>query len=1277
MTDKNSDKETSSIPILDSTNYSEWNLRMMFHLRSKDLLDVCETPLAEGATGPSITLTFSGQRSTINMPQKEQSIADVSGWIGFGQIISCRKMELELESVNIKIDAELLSFSILGKLVKDPKLQHYIEVLTLNDEVIEKPDLILTKLQDFVNNTRIQPTRQQNDPTALSTSAQNQNYKITYYCTNGQHNPNCTNHTKEQCFSEHPNLRPPRRNNKRRLPQSNPPSAHPSSAQALLTGTLKLKTHYQLIVNCGATHHMFNNRNHFSTFKTIPLLKVSTGNASSSLTAEGIGSINILCNETALTLENCLFAPNLTCNLVSLLELVQDKLNITRGEDKFSLESSKIPQLEGRVQNNFMLLDFSVPKTLITKEIRNLWHNFLGHPRLLSLKTMGLPDGPDQCTTCDINKAHALPFNHQFDCVSLPLNCVHIDLVRPISPMSVSSFQYFLTIVDQATSFKIVKFLKNKSDAFNQFIIAKKAMENLHNRSLKKLVSDQGGEFMNKQFTQLSESQGFIHIFSPSETPQHNGFAQRNNRTILEKARCLLNASNLPNRYWAEAINTSTFLCNIIPTPSRHNLSPHALWRDSPPRIKRLKTFGCRAVITIPKHHREWKLSPTAEEGIFLGKVVVTKHVTFHELTFPELDCPSEPAQPLLVPSFLVGEFRPEEEPSTSSLVVVDEIHSKQSEGLPNEQVDVVDEFHQLRDEEEVPQELPASDPPRRLKVIGPRHPTLITSDLDTSNILPYSRRPKALISFSDNTPRTYKSAINSVDREKWIDSISRELNSMKKLGVWDIVELDPGFKLVGTTWVFKIKKDHLGKITEHKSRLCAQGFTQSAGIDFGQTYSPTRRLNSLRTLIAFAASKNLKFHQVDIKSAFLNAPLAETVYLAIPQGLNIDRRKHCLRLNKAIYGLKQAPLAWYERLRTWLQSVGFSPCILDACVFFRGGDNPLWLYVHVDDIAIFGNEVDSLKRELGQEFEIKDLGQANLLLGIKITHSAEFVLLDQQHFTELLLDLYGMSNCKPVSTPLIPNDHLEESSESEAQEFQALNVNYRSAIGCINYLSTATRPDLSFSVSALSQFLEKPGIRHVKAFLHVLKYLKGTQDISISYPKGINVGIIAYTDADWGNCKTTRRSITGFLATMGGGLVLWKTRKQPTVSLSTAEAEYKALCDLTSELMWLKQWGEECGLLSLDKPIPIHEDNQSCINTAKGDCNLNNKRMKHINIQLHFIKEALSNGFAELIYTPTSNMLADFLTKSVGRVTLSRSLDSLGVLRLGDRGDVENQDLD
>ncbi|MBW0535461.1 hypothetical protein O181_075176 [Austropuccinia psidii MF-1] len=250
---------------------------------------------------------------------------------------------------------------------------------------------------------------------------------------------------------------------------------------------------------------------------------------------------------------------------------------------------------------------------------------------------------------------------------------------------------------------------------------------------------------------------------------------------------------------------------------------------------------------------------------------------------------------------------------------------------------------------------------------------------------------------------------------------------------------------------------------------------------------------------------------------------------------------------------------------------------------------------------------------------------------------------------------------------------HYLPATEEEALEFKKLAVNYRSAIGSINYLSTATRPDLSHAVSSLSQFLENPGVNHWRGFLHILRYLKGSPDVGLLYPKGPSGGIIAYSDADWGNCGSSRRSVSGYLATLNGCLVLWKTRKQPSVSLSTAEAEYKALCDLTSELLWLRQWVKECCLFTAVAPIVVHEDNQSCINAANGDCNVNNKRMKHVDIQLHFIKEVIRSSAIQLRYTPTSMMLADFLTKSVPRPTLSRALSRLSVVRLGVRGDVEN----
>ncbi|MBW0560485.1 hypothetical protein O181_100200 [Austropuccinia psidii MF-1] len=264
------------------------------------------------------------------------------------------------------------------------------------------------------------------------------------------------------------------------------------------------------------------------------------------------------------------------------------------------------------------------------------------------------------------------------------------------------------------------------------------------------------------------------------------------------------------------------------------------------------------------------------------------------------------------------------------------------------------------------------------------------------------------------------------------------------------------------------------------------------------------------------------------------------------------------------------------------------------------------------------------------------------------------------------------MADCRPSPTPLVTNEHLIPATSEEILKLKELKINFRSAIGSINYLSSATQPDLSFAVSTLSQYLEYPGIQHWHAFLHVLHYLKGTQDLGISYSGNLPKGIVAWSDANWGNCRATRRSFTGFLATFHGCLILWKTQKQPSVSTSTAEAEYKALCDLTSKLLWLKQWCQEANLFVSAEPITVWDDNQSCINTANSNCNFNNKRMKHVDIQLPFIKEVVKSATIVLKYMPSCEMLADYLTKLVSKVSLIKALKGLGIVRIGVRGSVE-----
>jgi hypothetical protein len=237
--------------------------------------------------------------------------------------------------------------------------------------------------------------------------------------------------------------------------------------------------------------------------------------------------------------------------------------------------------------------------------------------------------------------------------------------------------------------------------------------------------------------------------------------------------------------------------------------------------------------------------------------------------------------------------------------------------------------------------------------------------------------------------------------------------------------------------------------------------------------------------------------------------------------------------------------------------------------------------------------------------------------------------------------------------------------------------VNYCSAVGALSYSSTATRPDIAFAVSSLSQFLENPGIHHWEAFTHILQYLAGTSDYTLVYPCLSSSDLRGYTNADWGNFPLTRRSVTGFLALQNRHLVCWQTKKQPVVSLSTCEAVYHALVDFSCELLWLRQFCLEVGLSTHLGPTIVHKDNQGCIAVANFEANTNSKRMKHVEIQLHFIREVINDSKILLEYTPTSAMLADFLTKSVARPSLLRSLGAVGVLQLEKRGGIKNTESD
>ncbi|MBW0515923.1 hypothetical protein O181_055638 [Austropuccinia psidii MF-1] len=341
---------------------------------------------------------------------------------------------------------------------------------------------------------------------------------------------------------------------------------------------------------------MFYSKDVFSSFSNAAKFLIETGDSSSNLLDKGIGSVVVMVGPKHLTLTNCLYTPKLNCNLVSLMKLFCDKLTIIKRSNTFSFRTDDNVLFEGEIIKNLMKINFSQPTSLLTTVVDDLWNQRLGHPGKSPVCSMGLPSDNYSCKTCDINKIHQLPFKNKFEQVSLPLDCVHLDLVGPISPPSAGGSRYFLTVVNQFTSSQMTHMLKRKSDTFDQFVVVKNLIENHQQKTIKTVVSDCSGEFINKTFEDLFPYCGFTHIFSPPYTPQHNGFTECANWTILDKAKCLLNESGLAKQYWAKAINASTLLTNLSPTPSGQNFSAYALCTCKLLRIKKLWVFGCQAI---------------------------------------------------------------------------------------------------------------------------------------------------------------------------------------------------------------------------------------------------------------------------------------------------------------------------------------------------------------------------------------------------------------------------------------------------------------------------------------------------------------------------------------------------------------------------------------------------------------------------------------------------------------------------------------------------------
>ena len=450
--------------------------------------------------------------------------------------------------------------------------------------------------------------------------------------------------------------------------------------------------------------------------------------------------------------------------------------------------------------------------------------------------------------------------------------------------------------------------------------------------------------------------------------------------------------------------------------------------------------------------------------------------------------------------------------------------------------------------------------------------------------------------------PRNIKQAWSGDHCIQWKEATDSEYDSLISNDTWELVPLPEGKNVVGSRWVFKVKRDENGSVERFKARLVAQGYSQAEGIDYHEVFSLVVRNTSIRTLLALANTCDWEVHQMDVHTAFLQGDLDEEIYMKQPDGYTDEENpNHVCKLKKSLYGLKQAARCWNSAIDGYLKSDGYKQVEADPCLYIKsvkqqnGKINFVILSLHVDDILLFSNDIVMLNKEkksLGRRFKIEDFGEVNHVLGmlVKRDRKSRILTISQPKYLEGVLKRFNMEHCKPVSTPMEPGKKFYELSDDE----DPVNVQeYQKIIGCLTYATTATRPDLASAVGILSKYMSRPGKEHWQGVKRILRYIQGTIDFGLIYKaKGKTCSLTGYSDADWAGDLDTRRSTSGYVFQIDGSTVSWQSKRQVCVSRSTTEAEYMALSSAAQEAVWLRRLLNDIGLTQ-ETPSLIYEDNR------------------------------------------------------------------------------------
>ncbi|GJS19168.1 retrovirus-related pol polyprotein from transposon TNT 1-94 [Tanacetum coccineum] len=450
---------------------------------------------------------------------------------------------------------------------------------------------------------------------------------------------------------------------------------------------------------------------------------------------------------------------------------------------------------------------------------------------------------------------------------------------------------------------------------------------------------------------------------------------------------------------------------------------------------------------------------------------------------------------------------------------------------------------------------------------------------------------------------------------------------------------------IIALKWIYKVNLDEYGDVLKNKARLVAKGYRQEEGIDFEESFVPVACIEAIRIFNANVASKNKTIYQMDVKTAFLNGELKEEVYVSQPEGfVDPDHPTHVYRLKKALYGLKQAPRAWYDTLSRFLLDNKFSKGAVDPTLFTQKTGKHILPCPRFFPLGFLWKGF--LRRQpyldLYCSYRVAaGLWDARLIICLQVSQNPGGIFINQSKFALEILKKFGMDSCDPVDTPMVDRLKLDE----DPLGIPVDQTRFRSMVGSLMYL-TASRPDLVFVVCMCARYQASPTKKHLEALKRVFRYLRGTINWGLWYPKDTAMALTAYADADHAGCQDTRRSTSGSAQFLGDKLVSWSSKKQKSTAISTTEAEYIAMSGCCAQILWMRSQLTDYGFVF--NKIPLYCDNRSAIALCCN--NVQHSRSKHIDIRHHFIREQVEKGVVELYFVTTDYQLADIFTKALPR---------------------------